>query len=244
VVLSRFERLLMRLTRIELGDRAEFLGESSFRLLSSPLDGAVPIGLYELPRRSGEAHTYRLNHPLAEFLIDRARNRQLKPAMLQFSYDEHGGKVSVLEPLRGANGDLRLSLVTVESLDQTEDYLVFAAATAGGEVLDQDTASRLCSLPGDILEVTEPFTSPALDSVLEARKSAIQRSISERNARFFEAEADKLDGWADDLKLGLEREIKDLDRQIKEVRKASTSAQTLGKTGRSKANTLSRSSTQ
>ena len=52
-------------------------------------------------------------------------------------------------------------------------------------------------------------------------------SISERNARFFEAEADKLDGWADDLKVGLEREIKELDRQIKEARRAATTALTL-----------------
>jgi adenine-specific DNA-methyltransferase len=55
----------------------------------------------------------------------------------------------------------------------------------------------------------------------------IQRGISERNARFFEAEAEKLDGWADDLKVGLEREIKDLDRQVKEVRRAATMALTL-----------------
>jgi hypothetical protein len=51
--------------------------------------------------------------------------------------------------------------------------------------------------------------------------------ISERNSRFFEAEAEKLDGWADDLKLGLEREIKELDRQIKEARRAATAALTL-----------------
>ncbi|MGH9427788.1 MAG: SNF2-related protein, partial [Terriglobia bacterium] len=40
-------------------------------------------------------------------------------------------------------------------------------------------------------------------------------------------EADKLDGWAEDIKLGLEREIKELDRQIKEVRRATTVAPTL-----------------
>ena len=43
----------------------------------------------------------------------------------------------------------------------------------------------------------------------------------------FEAEADKLDGWADDLKRGLEREIKELDRRIKEARRAATAALTL-----------------
>ncbi len=63
--------------------------------------------------------------------------------------------------------------------------------------------------------------------MLEQRQATLQRGISERNARFFEAEADKLDGWADDLKLGLEREIKELDRQIKEVRRLATTALTL-----------------
>jgi hypothetical protein len=48
--------------------------------------------------------------------------------------------------------------------------------------------------------------------------------IRERNARFFEAEADKLDGWAEDLKVGLERDIKETDRQIREVRRATTGA--------------------
>ena len=40
-------------------------------------------------------------------------------------------------------------------------------------------------------------------------------------------EAMKLDGWADDLKVGLERELKELDRQIKEARRAATIALTL-----------------
>ncbi|TIR99804.1 MAG: DEAD/DEAH box helicase, partial [Mesorhizobium sp.] len=36
-----------------------------------------------------------------------------------------------------------------------------------------------------------------------------------------------LDGWADDLKVGLEREIKEIDRLIKEARRAATTALTL-----------------
>ena len=36
-----------------------------------------------------------------------------------------------------------------------------------------------------------------------------------------------MEGWADDLKLGLEREIKEIDRQIKEARRAATTALTL-----------------
>jgi adenine-specific DNA-methyltransferase len=60
--------------------------------------------------------------------------------------------------------------------------------------------------------------------ITRQRQESIQRTISERNGRFFEAEAEKLDGWVDDIKLGLEREIKELDRQIKEARRAATVA--------------------
>ena len=37
----------------------------------------------------------------------------------------------------------------------------------------------------------------------------------------------RLTGWADDLKVGLERELKELDRQIKESRRSATVALTL-----------------
>jgi len=67
----------------------------------------------------------------------------------------------------------------------------------------------------------------ALGAQTAQRRTAIERRVSERNARFFDAEAQKLDGWADDLKVGLEREIKEMDRQIREARRAATAAVTL-----------------
>lgn len=69
--------------------------------------------------------------------------------------------------------------------------------------------------------------SGALSAQTTDQQTVIRRGISERNAQFFSAEADKLDGWADDLKLGLEREIKEFDRQIKEARRAAATALTL-----------------
>ena len=74
--LNRFERLLMHVTAHELIGHAEFLGDSSFRLRSIPFhpkEGEIPLGLYELPRRSDKSHLYRLNHPLAEALLERPK---------------------------------------------------------------------------------------------------------------------------------------------------------------------------
>ncbi|MGD0947400.1 MAG: helicase-related protein [Candidatus Binatia bacterium] len=230
--LNRFERLLMQLTRHELDGHTEFLNESSFRLTSPPFPESaadIPLGLYELPRRSGEAHLYRLSHPLAQAVVSRAKAHQLPPSEIQFAYSDHAGRVSVLEPLIGKCGWLTLSLFTVESLDQAEDHLLFAATTDDSGTLDDEVAERLMTLPGRIMGQVPDGSAvkPLLDSVVEQRQAVIQRGISERNARFFEVEAEKLDGWADDIKLGLEREIKDIDRQIKEARRAATTALTL-----------------
>ena len=228
--LNRYEKLLIQLSRHELNDHAEFCDDSSFRLNACPFAAnaaEIPLGLYELPRRSGEAHLYRLNHPLAEAVIEQAKSRDLQVQEVRFDYGAHGGKISSLESLIGKSGWLMLSIFIVESLDQAEDHLIFAAVTDDGFSLDGQEAVRLFTLPGSVTGRCLNIVPSALSTITEQRQALIQKSISERNARFFESEAEKLEGWADDLKLGLEREVKEIDRQIKEARRAATTALTL-----------------
>jgi hypothetical protein len=132
-------------------------------------------------------------------------------------------------PLVGQSGWLSLAQFTVEALEQSEDYLLFAGTTDSGETLDDETLRRLLTLPA---QVGTTYVPPAevesqLERLQQAQQQGIQRTVSERNAVFFEQEAAKLDAWADDLKVGLEREIKELDRQIKEARREATAAVTL-----------------
>ena len=202
----------------------------------------IPLGRYELPRRSGEAHLYRLGHPLAERVIDQAKSRDLPLAEIEFRYADHGSKISILESLRGQSGWLTVSQFTVESMDQAEDHLIFAACADDESILTEDQARRLLTLPAIDLTTksTEntkmlpgiessipPFVLSVFSVVQNKRQTDLQRRISERNAHFYELEAEKLDGWADDLKVGLEREIKEMDRLIKEARRTAVTALTL-----------------
>lgn len=117
----------------------------------------------------------------------------------------------------------RLPLVEEFTPEESEDR----------QMLGEDVAARLLTLPSASSPRPqgggwgEGGVTQQLETVTQQRQAAIQRNISERNARFFEEEADKLDDWADDLKVGLEREIKEFDRQIKEARRAATTALTL-----------------
>ena len=230
--LGQFEQQLMRLAKHELDGAAEFIDSSSFHLNTLPdwIGGAdIPTGLYELPRRSGDAHFFRVNHPLGEAIVKRARARDLPVAEVVFDYTGHEGRISQIDPLVGITGWLTASLLSVDALGQSEDHMLLSGVTDDGAALSDEAASRLMTVGGSVAgAAAQPDAiASTLSEALTTQQSNIRRGISERNARFFEAEADKLDGWADDLKVGLERELKELDRQIKEARRAATIALTL-----------------
>lgn len=230
---NRFERMLMDLTRAELIQYASF-DDSGFDLRQIPAEieysGLTTIerGRYELPRRSGDAHLYRISHPLARWAIEQAKARKLDAARLIFDYDAYGSKISTLEAYRGKAGWLTVRLITVETLGNREEHLLVAAATTDGVLLAEDDPEKLLRLPATTQTVSL-FNAPDATLLVdvEARKSALLREVNERNLGYFEQEVQKLDAWADDLKLGLEQEIKEIDREIKEVRRTAATSPTL-----------------
>lgn len=235
---NRFERMLMDLTRAELAHCAAF-DDDGFDLRQIPtgvehsglagIDGSsIPLGRYELPRRSGDAHLYRIHHPLARWGIEQAKARALDGARLVFDYNAYGSKISTLEAYRGKAGWLTVKLVTVETLGNQEQHLLVAAGTTDGVVLADEDPEKLLRLPATT-QAASLFNAPdaTLLADLEARKTARLRDVNERNLGYFEQEVQKLDAWADDLKLGLEQEIKEIDREIKEVRRTAATSPTL-----------------
>lgn len=231
--LNKYERLLMDLSRSELAEFAEF-DEQGFTLHDLPEDlqhqtgVAVELGRYELPRRQGEAHLYRIGHPLAGWAIERARSRGLGPARLVFDYSAYGSRISTLEPYRGQGGWLTLTLLSVEALGREEQHLLVSAVTFDGTVLIENDPEKLLLLPA-VREAPTLFhdAGTTLAADVEQRKSTLLGQINQRNLGYFEQEVHKLDAWADDLKLGLEQDIREVDREIKDVRRSAATAATL-----------------
>lgn len=231
---SRFEGMLMELSRAELSEFASF-DDEGFHLQRVPddidvsADSGIELGRYELPRRSGDAHLYRIHHPLASWVTEKAKARTLNSAKLVFDYEAHGIRVSTLEPYRGKAGWLTLKLIEVEALGNHEQHLLVTAITSDGVALLEDDPRKLLRLPA-VAQPPSLFNGEAdsaLSSNVETRKTELLREINQRNLGYFEQEVQKLDAWADDLKLGLEQEIKEIDRQIKEVRSTAATAPTL-----------------
>jgi ERCC4-related helicase len=231
---SRYERMLMDLSRAELGDCASF-DDDGFNLRRTPegiaasgLSG-IELGRYELPRRSGDAHLYRINHPLAVWITQQAKTRAPDGAKLVFDYEGYGTKVSTLEPYRGKAGWLTCKLLSVEALGNQEQHLLVAATTTDGISLAEEDPEKLLRLPATTREagLFNNAGNVALAADVAGRRTELLRGINQRNLGYFEQETQKLDAWADDLKLGLEQEIKEIDCDIKEVRRTAATSPTL-----------------
>ena len=230
---SKFERMLMDLTRAELAECATF-DDDGFALHCAPpgsensaLSG-IHLGRYELPRRTGAAHIYRVGHPLAVWAAEQAKTRELASTRLIFDYEAHGTQISTLKAYRGKTGWLALKLVSVEALGHQEQHLVVAASTSDGHALAEDDPEKLLRLPARSQPAGLFSTVDAtLVADVEARKIALLREINHRNLGYFDQEVQKLDAWADDLKLGLEQEIKTIDAEIKDVRRTAATSPTL-----------------
>ena len=225
-----FEQMLMALSCAELQSNAVFdAGGFVLERLPGNAPADIDLGRYELPRRSGEAHLYRIGHPLAEWVIQQAKNRELPIARLVFDYNGYRKQVSTLKPYQGQSGWLSVALISVDALGRQEQHLMVTAITLDGTALEEDDPEKLLRFPAMcvpslIADTTRP---PDLLTDQETRKQQCLREINQRNLGYFALEVEKLDAWADDLKLGLEQEIKEIDREIKEVRRTAAMSPTL-----------------
>jgi adenine-specific DNA-methyltransferase len=222
--LSQRERWLLNLTRTELNNQAQFdLEHPRFSYTVSDASS----GWYNLDWKQAEAnneHFYRQDHPLAVRLVENAINRNLPTAELVLDYTGYGSRITILEPLIGQTGWLELSKFSVQAL-HNEEFLIFAARTDTGQVLDEEICSKLLMLPGREGQLHNG--APDLIDIRQANIQVKLETIKQRNNQFFDEEVLKLDRWSEDLKEGLEREIKELDKQIRESRKAAVLTQSL-----------------
>ncbi len=171
------------------------------------------------------AHAYRIQHPLAQRLIEQAKSLRLEPAEVQFWYTGTP-VIGALKDLIGSSGWMQVEVLTRRSTHETEEIIVVGALTDDGSVVLPDVAQKLFQLPAKArpLAISIP---DQLQAITDFQRGIVQDEAQQRQQSYFSTEIDKLDLWAEDLKNGLELRIKELEVLIKETKKASMLAITL-----------------
>lgn len=231
-ILSKRSSLLLMLAKTELNDVAEFEdGEAVFALHRSPTNSGAAVGTYNFDWRAADSkdqHFFAETSPLASWVVSSALGRDLDSSVtLELDYNAYPFKVSALEPYIGKSGWVAAEKITVSSVED-EDFLAITAITDSGEVLDAELAERLMAIHcSTVFTSQSQIPTAQLDKAIAKQRDAVARQLDERNAVYFDEETGKLDSWADDLKFGLETEIKQLDKDIKEAKKAASVSMSL-----------------
>jgi hypothetical protein len=245
--LDRFSRRFWDLSQHVLKDKVWFDNERLSFDLKPPrpavLPSEVPMGRYHLISRnqpvdpnslavndpSLDGHTYRLSHPLGEWVIQNAQAADTPLQRLVFETQKNEARITVVEQLRGQSGVLTLQKLTVDSFEKQE-YLLFSAITDQGKSLDQETCEKLMDTAASAAHAAVQLpTATAQRLQAEAKRHAdatVAHALETNNQHFTEAR-DKLDRWAEDMVQGAEQALRNTREQIRIAQREARQATSL-----------------
>ena len=226
--LNDFEEKLWRLTRYALHNYARFddYSHGFYLPAATPIAPSLEAQYYIINSKDSvrkshvaipnNAVIYRIGHPLAQEILQQHIACDTPAQEIIFDYTNTMGKVSLLEELVGQSGWLRLNKLSIDSFEQ-EDHLLICCITDNGTAVYPEAAERMLNLSAITgADITVPTAIAACcNEGIENQLGEIISNSALRNRNFFDDEMDKLDAWATDIKLSLEKEITDLDAEIK-----------------------------
>lgn len=217
--LDRYARMLWAVTKHELAKHAKFDDSYWTFMLKTLPDGiSASPGNYYMSRHGIDGHRYRLGHPLAQHILSVAATRKLNGADILFDYTAWPQKAVAIEPFVGKAGTLVAHKLSVRGSDD-QDHIIVAAMTDDGARLDPRAAMRLFELPARKNGAADLSLPDSIRSTVEKERKAILDEMAARQSAWFDEEMEKLDNWAEDKRAGLKADLKELDEQIKALKK-------------------------
>ena len=217
--LDRYARMLWYVTKHELATHAQFDDDYlSFTLKTLPKGITAAVGPYFMTKQGLDGNRYRLGHPIAQHIMNEAGKRELHGANFVFDYGAWPKTAVALEPFIGSRGTLTAHKLSVRGADD-QDHIILTAITDDGRKIDAKPVMRLFELPAR-QEGTPAFTVPqSIADAVQGERQTILEAMAARQAEWFDQEIDKLDHWAEDRRAGLKADLRDLDDEIKALKK-------------------------
>jgi superfamily II DNA/RNA helicase len=224
--LDAYESWLWKITRHYLKHNAEFSDNSySFTLKNNPFSNEpIEPGPYKIGKNIEDAHIYRPNHPLAQKILSESKLHKCPEAEIVFDYSNSEGIISVLASMVGKSGLLKVSVCTVDAFE-IQDAIIFSAIDEHEKAIDPEIIKKVFQLPSTSvlpLQIAEEYNSK-LNVIEQNHISSLLAQIEEKNGKLFDNEMNKLDNWAEDKKQSQKISLKELDQQIKVLKKEARS---------------------
>lgn len=220
--LNQFSRLLWQFTISMLGNDINKVDSihHSFTLRRSPQASAqaFDVGPYRMGRNVNDAYTYRIGHPLAQFLLSEAKQADTSTACsVDFDYSASHEKISIIENMTGQSGMLTAAVVHYKSPKENEERILTAAVDDKGNNMPDDFVEKLMTVPAFISGSFEgSAVNDRLQTMMTDKRKTIDEEIAIRDRKFIDEESAKIEQWAEDQTFNLEQELRDIKKQIRD----------------------------
>ncbi|MDV5226205.1 SNF2-related protein [Providencia rettgeri] len=219
--LNDYQENLLLLAEMFLGENSDFLrSETGFRSGGKYFDVSWPIA------DEKNAEFFRSNQGYGKQLIDIAMHEGTSLSTspicqkLHFLYQPRVGQLADVKLLCQQSGQLLLTKVSIGNQEQQREQLLAAAVTENGEIVAEETVSRLLRLPlSKITSIIEQPLLPTLTAQCEALQNSFIQQVECDNELYYNEEVEKLERWSEDRRIALDIRIKQLDTEIKDARK-------------------------
>ena len=221
--LDKFTQWMYHFFMIQGAERVQPLDEWRFRCNFN--DQEI---MYCLRWKPAEEHGdifLRKEDDIFQQLLKKASETALEPSRLVFRYSYCERKIGFLDEHIGLKGILSIDKLIYNGLSE-EEHLVFSIITEDGTVIDDEMMDKIMQLPcaadGNCTAETQ-----ALIALREERMELQRQEVENANREYYLAECDKLDAYSEDLKNGLQHELKDLKKLISDKKKEFRAATSL-----------------
>ncbi len=216
--LSDFERQLLYVARAELPD-ARFHPDNERRF---DYRGETYTTEWPLADENGWKFFRLMEGTLATSLVASAKERRFDaPSCLRFNLAAYpGGRLADVEQLRGKAGWARVGKLHIATPKITREHLVFSVVTDDGATIPAETFERLFHVPAKNEPVDGGVPEKQLKTAEAERRKALLEEAEQQNAEWLDLESEKLDGYAADLERAFETEVKAVESEIRDAKKA------------------------
>lgn len=131
------------------------------------------------------------------------------------------GQLADVNNLSSKSGWLRVSKARVDTPEAIREEMILTCVSDGGEAISPITADRLFLAPSDSPDTV--MTTPnhaVLDKIEQELFSEFAGEVERQNAVWLEQEEERLDAYAQDLETEIDARIKEIEDEIKELKKA------------------------
>lgn len=177
--------------------------------------------IFNLDWKSSEVNKERFlrrEDPIVEGLLEQSMKRKLELVKVNFRYTGSSRKISFLETQPCKKGWICIEKLVSHNFEEQE-FLLSIGLLDDGIILDADLIERIMELPADMVGVCHDTLPQQIEEKRGSAKESKLKEIAEENKKYYLQECQKLDDWSEELKNGLEQELKELDKEIKQAQK-------------------------